>query len=240
MAHTEASLSKLNKEDIIRLALDLQQKHDSLLSKLQNDFADLKINYSKMEADLSIVRTVSDNMKNHIIKLERKCWSNEQYSRRECLEISGIPETVTDTELEGKVSDVLKKIDCGIKPKNIEACHWIKTKNGGRRVIIKCSKRKDVDRIRKNKKKLKTVDLRSLNIHNPVYINDSLCWYYKSLWIKCKRLRDANQIHSFWVTNGSIRMKLSESSRVQEISHICDLEEYFPGSPLLEDKPNVE
>ena len=238
MAHTEASLSKLNKEDIIRLALDLQQKHDTLLSKLQEDFTDLKTNYAKIEADLSIVRTVSNNMKNHIVTLERKCWSNEQYSRRECLEISGIPETFSDSQLEGKVRDVLDKIDCSVKPKNIEACHWVKTKHGGKRVIIKFSKRKDVDKIRKNKKNLKTANLTSLNIHNPVYVNDSLCKYYKSLWIKCKRLRDGNEIHSFWVTNGSIRMKLTESSNVKEITHICDLEELFPGNPLLEDKPS--
>ena len=43
-------------------------------------------------------------MKNHIIVLERKCWSNEQYSRRECLEISGIP---SDTEA-GKLEETLK------------------------------------------------------------------------------------------------------------------------------------
>lgn len=240
MAHTEASLSKLNKEDIIRLALDLQQKHDSLLCKLQENYADLKVNYAKIEADLSIVRTVSNNMKDHIITLEHKCSSNEQYSRRECLEISGIPENTADTKLEDKVRDVLEKIDCNVKPKNIEACHWVKTKHGGRRVIIKLSKRKDADKIRKNKKMLKNTNLTSLGIHNPVYINDSLCRYYKSLWIKCKRLRDGNQIHSFWITNGSIRLKLSETSRVQEITHISDLEEHFPGSPLLADKPNEE
>ena len=42
MAHTEASLSKLNKEDLLRLALDFQQKHDNLFGKLMEDFADLK------------------------------------------------------------------------------------------------------------------------------------------------------------------------------------------------------
>ena len=53
--------------------------------------ADLKADYVKFEADLSITRTVSDTFKNRIITLERKCWRNEQSSRREWLEISGIP-----------------------------------------------------------------------------------------------------------------------------------------------------
>lgn len=59
MAHTEASLLKLNKEDLIRLTLDFQYKHDNLLGKLE-DFADLKANYVKREGDLLITRTVSD------------------------------------------------------------------------------------------------------------------------------------------------------------------------------------
>ena len=33
-------------------------------------------------------------------KVEQKSWSNEQYSRRECLEIVGIPKTVSDSSLE--------------------------------------------------------------------------------------------------------------------------------------------
>ena len=84
--------------------------------------------------------------------------------------------------MEGKVREVFDKIDSAVKLKNIEACHWIKTRQGRRRVIIKLSKRKDADRIRQNKEKLKSADLSSLNVQGPVYINDSLCSYYKSLW----------------------------------------------------------
>ena len=56
MTHTEASLSKLNEEDFIKLTLDFQHKHDNLLDKLMEDFADLKANYVKLEADLSITQ----------------------------------------------------------------------------------------------------------------------------------------------------------------------------------------
>ena len=68
-----------------------------------------------------------------------------------------------------------------------------------------------------------------------MHINDSLCSYYKSLWSKCKNLRDGNFIHSFWVTNGSIRIKITESSQSQEVSHICDLEELFPRNHCIAD-----
>ena len=37
----------------------------------------------------------------------RKCWANEQYSRREYLQTSGIPESVRDNALEYKIPGVL-------------------------------------------------------------------------------------------------------------------------------------
>ena len=39
---------------------------------------------------------------------------------------------------------------------------------------------------------------------------------------------------AFWVTNGSLRIKLSNES-VSMITHDCDLEKVFPGNLLIED-----
>ena len=64
MIRTEESFSKLKKEDLIRLTLDFQHKHDNLLGKLVEDFAGVKANYVKLETDLSITLTVSDTFKN--------------------------------------------------------------------------------------------------------------------------------------------------------------------------------
>ena len=92
MAFTESALSKLNK-DLIRIALDMQKTQNSILSDMRNKLSDMKnelpelrTNYNKLEVDLEISKSVTEAMKNRIIVLERKSWSNEQYSRRECLE----------------------------------------------------------------------------------------------------------------------------------------------------------
>ena len=151
MAHTEASLSKLNKDNLVRLTLGFQHKHYNLLGKLMEDFANLKANYLKLEADLFITRTVSDTFKNRKINFERKCLRNEQCSRHEYLEIPGSSNGTPNSQLEDKVIDVFEKIDFAVKSKNIEACHWIKTQHDGRRVIVKLSKCQDADRIRKVK-----------------------------------------------------------------------------------------
>ena len=41
---------------------------------------------------------------------------------------------------------------------------------------------------RKVKKNLKVMDLSSTGVASLVYINDSLCEYYKMIWWKCKKL----------------------------------------------------
>ena len=56
-------------------------------------------------------------MKNHVIVLERKCWSNEQYSRCECLEISGILSDTEAGELDQTVLNVFEKLDIDVDQK---------------------------------------------------------------------------------------------------------------------------
>ena len=80
------------------------------------------------------------------------------------------------------------------------------------------------------------MDLTSIGINNPVYINDCLCTYYKMLWRKCKSLQMNKLIHSFWAMNGSIRLRTVENSRANVNTHLSDLEELFPGNELLSDK----
>ena len=92
MAHTTESLLKLSKDDVVRLALDYQHKQDQLLNKINQDLTELSKNYTKLESELQISKSVTSLQRQQIIALERQCWSNEQYSRRECLEISGIPD----------------------------------------------------------------------------------------------------------------------------------------------------
>ena len=116
--------------------------------------------------------------------LERELWGNEQYSRRECLEIYGVSESVTDKDLEGEVLKLLEKNDAEVHHDHIEACHGIKSNDGPKKVIIKMSRRKDSDKTRTAKEKLKGLGLSSIGINSDVFINDKLCWYYKNLCAK--------------------------------------------------------
>ena len=79
------------------------------------------------------------------------------------------------------------------------------------------------------------MNLFSLGIKIPVYINGSLCSYYKILWRKCKKFWSSKFIHALWVSNGSIKFKIVDNNRVYTITHNNNLEELFPGNELLLD-----
>ena len=137
-------------------------------------------------------------LRERVTVLERQCWNNSQYSRHECLELTGIPKTSDNKTLESTVLKIFEKVEVNVDPFNVEDCHCVSSKNGPKRVIGKVSKRKDASKIRSSKRKLKALNLTSIGVSNPVYISDSLCTYYKMLWRKCKSLRMNKLVHSFW------------------------------------------
>ena len=174
-------------------------------------------------------------MQERVVALKRQCGGNSQYSRRECLEITGIPDSISDDDLEETTIKIFDKLDVAIDPSNIEDCHWLKS-NGPRKVVIKFAKHKDANLIRKNKSRLKGMNLCSIGVKNPVFLNDSLSSYYKMLWRKCEKPISNKYIHAFWVSNGILRLKLTAGRRVHVITHSQDLDELFPENELLRDE----
>ena len=57
----------------------------------------------------------------------------------------------------------------------------------------------------------------------------------KKLCSKCEKLWSNKFIFGYWVSNGSIKIRISEFSPVKVISDIVDLEKLFPDNPLLKD-----
>ena len=59
------------------------------------------------------------------------------------------------------------------------------------------------------KKKLKSMKPQNIGLPSgfKIYINESLCKYYKYMWWKCSLLQTRGSIQSFWVKNESIRIR---------------------------------
>ena len=210
MDHIEQSLSKLSKDDTARLVLDYQGKFDSVLKTVKDDICEMKTKFKTLESEFHVSKTVTDNLTKYIKTSERKCYENEQYTRRECLEISGILGNIDDNALEETVLGLLSKYYALVDPSNVEDCHRLKsTNNAPQKVIIKLSKQKDMYRVLKAKPSLKNFNLNGTGTPpgTPIFVNQSLC-----SWSKCKRLWLNKVVESFWVPKGLCRMSLLDYS----------------------------
>ena len=69
----------------------------------------------------------------------------EQYGRRNNIEITGIPDTVLDNELENKVIGIFDAIGVEANSADFEDCHRVgKSKNNSKKVIARFVNRKVV------------------------------------------------------------------------------------------------
>ena len=57
--------------------------------------------------------------------IEKQCWANAQYSKRDYLEISGIPSSVSGNDLEDVVCKTITKAGVEVSDKDIEDCHQV-------------------------------------------------------------------------------------------------------------------
>ena len=90
----------------------------------------------------------------------------EEYLRRECIEIAGVPNNITN--------DLLKEQDTGNWGNDIGACH--RSGETGR-VIVKLLNGKNAHNVLEEKYKLRSINLYDDNTNTNI-INQSLCPYY--------------------------------------------------------------
>ena len=106
--------------------------------------------------------------------LERQCWVNAQYSRKECVEVVSIPRQVDDKDLEAKVLSIFQKVGCTIASEFIDDCHRLGKNND--RVIVKFTCRKDCKQVLQVKKDLKDLTADDLDLpRGKKYLSIKVC-----------------------------------------------------------------
>ena len=75
---------------MIALTLEYQAKFDNTLSNINKELSELRNDFKKIESELCVSKNVNSKLHERVVALERQCWGNNQYSRGECLEITGV------------------------------------------------------------------------------------------------------------------------------------------------------
>ena len=72
----------------------------------------------------------------------------------------------------------------------------------------------DCKQILKVKKDLRDLNMEDLDLPRgtKIYINQSLCPYCQILWSKAKRLQNVGSINNFYISSGTIKIKVTENN----------------------------
>ena len=77
MSLTRETLMKMNRDVLLGMVLDYEERFDSALPAINDELKELKTEFRKPESDLAISRNVNDKLTKELILVERKCWANK-------------------------------------------------------------------------------------------------------------------------------------------------------------------
>ena len=202
---TPSKLEEMNSSDMAKL------KKNSNKDELCGYIQELRGKLEELQSYQLIAKRVQ--------MLERSHLQSIQYSRRESIEIYGLPESVSDNDLEQTCINILDDIGCGkIKKSAIHACHRMRNKKN---TIIRFVNRKNADLAIHNRNKLKNIDKAKHGLTDNIYVNESLCRPLQFLLFKVRTAFKAKKITSYNIWKGKLSLKIDEQQFF--ISHIDDL-----------------
>ena len=159
------------------------------------------------------------------LKQQLKCTSLqlnelEQYSRRLCVNVSGVPETAGEST-DRVVMDLARMAGVAVTPDSadIDRSHRVgKVIRGGTRSIIvrftNFSRRQDFYNARRELRKPKTVEGSAVSTKTAekVFISDNLTRSNQETMYEARRLRKAGKLHSAWTDVGKMKIRLREGA----------------------------
>ena len=121
------SSRKMSLEDAIaNLHSDVSEKITNLTTAVRST-KDEVINLNeksirRLQDENELHRAKCSKLENKVVSLESSINQVEQYGRRNNIVISGIPDDISDNDLESTAVDIMKDVDVDINSSDIEAC----------------------------------------------------------------------------------------------------------------------
>ena len=179
--------------------------------------------YNELHSELQVSKNCSNLLRNRVIKLEKNALSAAQYVGREIIEISPVPGSFSDQNLE-KVCKALVSTGTKVEDKDLHACHRMKRRS---RVIVKFKDHKLRYKVMANRKKLmeKKNELKELHFEESLFLSDSMCIENHNLFYKCRQVKNTKRIHACWFFNNLINVRLMDKGPIFKIFQESNLGE---------------
>ena len=237
----EDSQDKPTMREMWNLLQNMNDKLEGLVEdnkNLTSELSEIKESYSfndsrlkevmekldKLSGEVTQHASKHDTFKRDLQRLSDQVVSNqqrvdelEQYSRKNSVEIHGVPVHEGES-CEEIVLAIASKVNVQIGSTDVEITHRLKRRpvNGSTPIVVKFVSHKKKKELLQARRKLKDFKVGELfpslpnNTNNRVFINENLTYLRRSLFMKLVHLRKSNQIHSTWTIDGKILVKVTD------------------------------
>ena len=237
--------------EIKEMLSTIQSSITSILNEngqLKEDMAELKSSLKSNARELKGLKAslISANKKNGELEKELKATKKklqaqiedsdwlmaslddlEQYSRKNTVEIHGIPENVY-TSTEDVVLKVAEALNVPVVAGDIEISHKLKRRNGMTPIIVKFASHKVKSKLYKARTNLKSVKISDLypatRKQNRIFINENLTPFRADLVKQANEMKSDGLLSSVWTLDGKIYVKTSPEGNPVRIYSENDLD----------------
>ena len=215
----------------------LSEKYDNLIARvgsLEGQNNDLECENRLLRKEIS---TLASNLQTTRIAVNEL----EQYSRRDCLEIKGIPESREKSTTEIVIT-VGALMDIDVKPDDISISHWLPTLKLAARfqpkpwqntptpsIIVKFTRRDVRDRFYSARKHLREKTVADLGItrsENKIFVSESLSSSNKELFKSSLTFKRDFKFKYIWTHAGRIYLRRTQDSPALIVTSPSDLDKY--------------
>lgn len=218
----------------------IQESFRVQVSELINVIVDgvlegLQTKVKSLETENAELKTENADLKLKVMKLETAFEGAEQYSRRNCLKISGVPETI-DVSTDDYVCNLARAIDVDLSINDIDRSHRLgkpatedEPRTKPRDIVVKFVSYRTRAQFYKARVLTKSRGYRG------VFVNEHLTKTRGFLMYEARRRVKSKQLKSAWSIDGNVLAKLNDADpdanfdgTVLRITSVNDLPAYVP------------
>ena len=224
-------------EEVVHSLSFLSNKYDELFNKVSV----LEDNNKQLNTENQRLKSESSNLSNVCASLKVAIDELEQYSRRDCLELRGIPSS-RDENTDDIVIKVASLVNINIKKEDISVSHRIRNSGirGGSTVnssssrdmepaiIVKFIKRDVRDALYHSRSRLKDKSTKDIGFsrraENNIFIAENLTRKRKLLFNACLKFKKDHGFRFIWTQHGRILLRKDTESPAIHVKDENDLQ----------------
>lgn len=218
------------RDELKELKASLKSK-DREVQNLQESLSKTCERNKALELELKAAKVKIDKQDGEIYNLWDNLDNLEQYTRKNSLEIHGVPKEAYSSTEEAVLA-IANALDVDISSNDIEISHHLKRKNSNTAIIVKFANHKDKTKLYKARTKLKTVKTSSIfprctvtipEFKDRIFINENLTGHRRYVMGQANKMRRNGLLLSCWSLDGKIFVKTSPEGAPTRIFSDDDL-----------------